>query len=246
MRGYADRGEAVRAFNRLVIGALCDIIPAVSVNVPLLLQYGVETVHDAVSYAKEKGMYTIADAKCSGEPTASAASANLYFDMIDADCVTVNAYYGASGIAPLFEKGREMEKSVFVLAHSESGSPHDIQDLMAGLRPVYKVVCDIASRLGEKSVGAMGYSNVGIICGGLSNSSLSEIRRTYKKTLMLITGYDGEKVEAHDLNGAFDLRGLGGLVSVGRVITLAKGEGAYSERIRKKAEEVVRDLKVCF
>lgn len=246
MRGHADKAEAVRAFNRLVINTLSDIVPAISVNVEALMPYGIETVADAISYAKEKGLFTIADVKCSGEPRAAEASAELYFDTIDADCITVSPYYGTAGVAPILEKSKKEKKSVFVLAHSDSGTPQDVQDLVTGVRTVYRAVCERASRWGEKRVGSIGYSDIGIIIGGVPNSVLAELRRTYKKMLFLITGYDGDKTRGHDINGAFDMRGLGGLVYVTREITLAKGSGAYSERIRNAAEEVVKDLRVCF
>ena len=81
---------------------------------------------------------------------------------------------------------------------------------------------------------------------GVKNTVLSDLRITYKKTPMLITGYDGVKTAARDINGAFDLRGLGGLVYVTRAITEPEGDGAYSERVRRAAEETVRELKLCF
>ena len=246
MRGYADKAEAVRAFNRVLIGTVCDIIPAISVNVAALLPYGTETVLDAISYAKEKGLFTIADAKCSGDPVAAASEAELYFDIFDADCVTVSPYFGTDGLAPIFEKSREMEKSVFVVAHSEYGSPREVRELIAGTRSVYRVVCEKVSHLGDDRVGDMGYSEIGLSVGGVKNTVLSELRRTYKKTPMLITGYDGEKTAARDINGAFDIRGLGGLVYVTRAITEPCGDDAYSEKVRRAAEETVRELKLCF
>ena len=82
--------------------------------------------------------------------------------------------------------------------------------------------------------------------GGVPNKTLQELRRTYKKTFFLITGYDGDKVSAHDLNGAFDIKGLGGLVCVSRAITLPQGEGKLSDRIKAATENVARDLKLCF
>ncbi len=246
MRGYTDKGEAVRAFNRVLISTVCDIIPAVSVNVPALLPYGVETVLDAISYANEKGLFTIADAKCSGDPVAANAEAELYFDKMNADCVTVSPYFGTDGLAPIFEKSKAMGKCVFVAVHSEYGSPREVRELIAGTRSVYRAVCERVNNLAEERVGDMGYSEIGIMCGGVQNPVLSELRRVYKKLPMIITGYDGKKVSARDINGAFDLRGLGGLVYVTRVITEAGGEGAYSERVRRAAEETVRELKLCF
>lgn len=241
-----DTAENIRAFNRTVIDAVCDLVPAISVNVPALLPYGVSVISDAVSYAKEKELFTIADAKCSGDAAASRTEAEFYFDDIGADCVTVSPYFGAAGLAPFFEKASEQKKSVFVLSRSDSGSPQDFQELMAGLRTVYRAVCEKTAMWGDKRTGDMGYSDIGVMLGGVDNKMLAELRRTYKKMLFLLTGYDGKKVSAHDLTGAFDMRGLGGLVYVTRPITVPSGAGNFAERVTAAAEKVCRDLRLCF
>lgn len=242
----ADAAENIRTFNRAVIDAVCDLVPAISVNVPALLPYGVSVISDTLFYAKEKELFTIADAKCSGDPVASRAEAEFYFDTLGADCVTVSPYFGAAGITPFFEKAAEQKGSVFVLSRSDNGSPQDFQELMAGLRTVYRAVCEKAAMWGDKRTGNMGYSDIGVMLGGVDNKTLSELRRTYKKTLFLLTGYNGEKVSAHDLTGAFDMRGLGGLVYVTRPITAPSGDGDFAGRVKAAAEEVCRDLRLCF
>lgn len=243
MRAYSDKADAVRNFNRAVIGAICDIIPAVSVNVAALLPYGTETVADAISYAKEKGLFTIADAKCNGEPKGALAAAELYLDTMDADCITVCPYFGLEGLAPIFERG---DKSVFVVARAEYGSPSEVSDLVAGTRSIWRAVMERTNRIAEKNAGQMGYSEIGVSLGGISNATFAELRRMYKKMPFMITGYDGEKIAARDISGAFDMKGLGGLVYVSRVLTEPDGEGAYSERLHTAAEKLARELKICF
>lgn len=243
MRAYSDKADAVRNFNRTIISALCDVVPAVSVNVAALLPYGTETIADAISYAKEKGLFTIADAKVGGDPDEMRVAAELYFDTMGADCITVCPYFGTEGLAPVFERE---DKSVIVVARAEYGSPSDVCDLVAGTRSVWRAVMEKANRFAEERVGNMGYSEVAVSLGGISNATLAELRRTYKKMPFLITGYDGEKVASRDIGGAFDLKGLGGLVYVSRIITEPEGEGAYSERIHAAAEKLARELKICF
>ena len=243
MRAYSDKADAVRNFNRTVIGAVCDIIPAVSVNVSALLPYGTETVADAISYAKGKGLFTIADAKCSGEPKGALSAAELYFDAMDADCVTVCPYFGTDGLAPILERS---DKSVLVVARAEYGSPSELSDLVAGTRSVWRAVMERTNRIAEDRVGQMGYSEIGVSLGGVSNATYSELRRMYKKMPFLVTGYDGKKVAARDISGAFDMKGLGGLVYVSRILTEPEGEGAYSERLHVAAEKIARELKICF
>ncbi len=241
-----NAADSVRTFNRAVIDTVKDLVPAIAVNIPALLPYGLDTVADAISYAKEKELFVIADAKCSGDPVSSRAEAELYFDTLGADCVTLSPYFGAGGLSPFFEKCAEKNKSVFVLARSERGNPQDVQDLMAGLRTVYRAVCEKVAIWGDKRIGDMGYSDIGIMLGGVGNQTLRDLRRIHKKTLVLLTGYDGEKTSAHDLNGAFDMRGLGGLVYVTRAITEPRGDGDFCAQVKAAAETVCRDLRLCF
>ncbi len=246
LKEYTDTRAAVTAFCKIVIDAVCDTVVAISVNVPVLYKYGTEMLAEIFSYAKEKELYIIADAKCSGDPIAAKADAALYFEQLDADAVTVTPYYGMDGLAPFFEKSESAGKSIFVVSHSESGAPRDVQELVAGMRMVYRAVCEKVHLRGEKRVGQNGYSDIGIMIGGVSNKVLQELRRTYKKTFFLLTGYNGDKVSAHDLNGAFDLRGLGGLVCVSRLITQPEGEGELSEKILNAVKNVSKDLQLCF
>lgn len=243
MRTYSDKADAVRHFNRTVISAVCDIIPAVSINVAALLPYGTETLADAISYAKEKGLFTIADVKCNGEPRGALSAAELYLDTMNADCITVCPYFGTDGLASVFERA---DKSVFVVARAEYGSPSEVSDLVAGTRSVWRAVMEKTNRLAEKNVGQMGYSEIGAALGGIPNATFSELRRMYKKMPFLVTGYDGEKVASRDISGAFDMKGLGGFVYVSRTLTEPEGEGAYSERLHAAAEKLARELKICF
>lgn len=243
---YKDEKEAVSVFCKTVIDSVCDSVAAISVNIPVFLKYGTGFLIEIFSYAKEKELYVIADAKCSGDSVSGSAEADFFLETLDADAVTLMPYYGMEGLSEFFEKCEELGKSAFVVSHSEFGSPQDVQELMAGMRMVYRAVCEKVSLRGAKREGNNGYSDIGVMIGGVSNKTLQELRRTYKKMFFLLTGYDGDKVSAHDLNGAFDIRGLGGLVLVSRRITTPLGEGDLSERIKLAAQEVSRDLKLCF
>ncbi len=235
--------EDVIQYNRAVILAVCDIFPAIAINISALIPYGIDTLKDAFSFAKEKGMYTIADAKSSGDP--ASAEAELYYDIFDADCVTVSPYLGEVGLDTFINRCKDGEKSLFVVAHTPYGAK-DVQELMAGLRPVYRVVCEKTSMWGSGCIGTLGYSNIGVMLGGLANTQITELRRAYKKLPFILTGYDGNGVTASDINGAFDMKGLGGLVFLGREITLPQGDGEFSSRIASVAEKIKRDLALCF
>ncbi len=241
-----DKAKSVIEFNRRVIDTVHDITPAVSVNTPSLMRYGTDAVADVVSYAREKKMFAIADAKCSGEPVSSKAEAEFYYDSLGFDCVTVVPYYGSDGLKPFIERCKTREKSMFVVSHSDNGSPTEFQELMAGMRMLYRAACERAFLWNEKTEGNMGYGSIGVMLGGLPREVLREFRNSYKNMPFLLTGYDGKRNSAESISPAFDLRGLGGIASVGRLITLPQTDGDWKEAVRTSAENVQKDLRLCF
>ena len=63
MKGAA---EAVWLFNKGIVDAVCDLVPAVKPQIAMYEQFGVEGVHafqKTVSYCKEKGLVVIGDIK---------------------------------------------------------------------------------------------------------------------------------------------------------------------------------------
>ncbi len=63
LRGAA---EAIWEFNKGLIDALCDVVPAVKPQSAFYEMYGLEgeeVLHKTVKYAREKGLYVILDVK---------------------------------------------------------------------------------------------------------------------------------------------------------------------------------------
>ncbi|MCL1789152.1 MAG: orotidine-5'-phosphate decarboxylase, partial [Oscillospiraceae bacterium] len=108
--------EAVLNFNKRLIDALCGVIPAVK---PQLAFYealgfeGVRVFYDTVQYAKQCGLYVIADAKRGDIGSTASAYADAFLGTtkigtaeccpFPADALTVNAYLGSDGVLPFAE-----------------------------------------------------------------------------------------------------------------------------------------------
>ena len=63
LEGAAD---ALLTFNKALIDALCDIVPAIKPQAAYYEMYGfygVKALYETISYAKEKGMFVITDGK---------------------------------------------------------------------------------------------------------------------------------------------------------------------------------------
>ena len=110
LEGAAD---ALLQFNKGLIDALCDIVPAVKPQAAYYEMYGwqgVKALTETIAYAKSRGMFVITDGKRNdiGATMTAYAAAHLgqtqvgeeLFTPFGADALTVNGYPGTDGIAP--------------------------------------------------------------------------------------------------------------------------------------------------
>ena len=92
--------EALLQFNRGLIDALCDIVPAVKPQCAYYEMYGwqgMKALHDTIAYAKEKGMFVVTDGKRNDIGTTMEAYAVAHLGQVDVQ---------GEKIAPFAEIGR--------------------------------------------------------------------------------------------------------------------------------------------
>ncbi|MEG2377347.1 MAG: orotidine-5'-phosphate decarboxylase, partial [Clostridia bacterium] len=226
--------EAIYEFNVGLIDTLSTIVPAVKPQSAYYEMYGpdgVSVLKRTMEYAKNAGMYVIADVKRNDIGSTASAYATAYLGSVNiggekvspfcADSATVNGYLGSDGISPFIDICKSENKSIFVLVKTSNPSSSELQDLTAGTRTVYRVMADKASELGADTVGDGGYSNVGFVVGATYPSQLIELRRAYPQTFFLVPGYGAQGASAKNLAGAFDRKGLGAIVNSSRGIIYA-------------------------
>ena len=231
LMGAAD---AVWEFNKGLIDALCDIVPAVkpqSAYYENLGWSGMAMMEKTIRYAKEKGLYVIADVKRGDIGTTAAAYAEAWLGVtkvgstecpvFDADCVTLNGYMGSDAIKPFLEQCVARSKSAFVLAKTSNPSSVELQDMVAGDRVVYTVMGDLIQRWGRDTAGKYGYQALGAGIGATHPSVLKEMRRRLDRIFFLVPGYGAQGGTAADVRYAFDELGRGAIVNASRSILCA-------------------------
>lgn len=231
LMGAAD---AVWEFNKGLIDALCDIVPAVkpqSAYYENLGWSGMAMMEKTIRYAKEKGLYVIADVKRGDIGTTAAAYAEAWLGVtkvgstecpvFDADCVTLNGYMGSDAIKPFLEQCVARSKSAFVLAKTSNPSSVELQDMVAGDRVVYTVMGDLIQRWGRDTAGKYGYQALGAVIGATHPSVLKEMRRRLDRIFFLVPGYGAQGGTAADVRYAFDELGRGAIVNASRSILCA-------------------------
>ena len=192
--GLKGACEAIWQFNVGLIDALCDVVPAVkpqSAYYENLGWQGMEMLERTIRYAREKGLFVIADIKRGDIGSTAAAYAEGWlsgapiegqvFKSFDADCVTLNGYMGSDSIKPFLEAAKGEDKCAFVLVKTSNPGSGELQDLkIADGRTIYEAMGelnesiaagtqggtaeDVKYAFNEKGHGAIVNSSRGIMC----------------------------------------------------------------------------------
>ena len=265
---YGKTLEAAAAalveYNKGLIDALCDIVPAVKPQAAYYEMYGwqgVKALAETVAYAQEKGMFVITDGKrndigatMEAYATAHLGTTDVFGEQVDAfgaDALTVNGYLGTDGIKPLLNVCGAKDKGIFVLVKTSNPSSGELQDQkMESGKTVYETMGAFCETWGEAVMGKYGYSGVGAVVGATYPAQLGEMREKAPHTFFLVPGYGAQGGAADDVAPAFDKNGLGAIVNSSRGIMCAwqkekcdehdYAQAARREAIRMRDEIVAR------
>ena len=252
--------QAILAYNKEIIDAICDIVPAVKPQAAYYEMYswqGMRALCETVKYAQEKGMIVIMDGKRNdiGSTMQAYAKAHLGVSEVNgkelsafgSDMLTVNGYLGSDGIEPLLPICDEKDKGIFVLVKTSNPSSGELQDQKIGDKSIYETMGAMCEQWGEKTQNSYGYSRVGAVVGATYPQQLSEMRQKMPHTFFLVPGYGAQGGGANDVAGAFDKNGLGAIVNSSRAILTAwKKAGTdgkdFAQQARKAALTMKEDI----
>ncbi|TYQ13304.1 UNVERIFIED_CONTAM: orotidine-5'-phosphate decarboxylase [Acetivibrio alkalicellulosi] len=240
--------KAILTFNKYIIDAVYDVVPAVKPQLAYYEMYGLEglqTFYETCRYAKEKGLIIIADGKRNdiGSTAQSYSTAFLGKTEIDestkeatfdTDALTVNPYFGVDGIKPFIEDCKKYNKGIFVLVKTSNNSSGQIQDMVTqGGKSIYEIVAEYVEDWGQSLKGKYGYSSVGAVVGATYPNQAKIIRKILKSGYILVPGYGAQGGTARDVAHSFNSDGLGAIVNASRSIMCAyqsdMWKGQYSE-----------------
>lgn len=235
-RNVLGASRAILEFNIRLIDALYDIIPAVkpqSAYYEMLGEHGAAVLKKTIEHAKSKGLVVIADVKRNDIGTTAEAYSSAYLGSLkiddttcekiyDADCVTVNPYFGIDGIRPFLEDCRKYGKGIFVLVKTSNKSSGELQDIVTeGGMKLYEKVAQLVDEWGSELVGKYGYSSVGAVVGATYPEQIAGLRKVMKNAYILVPGYGVQGGSAGDAAKAFNEDGFGAVVNASRSIICA-------------------------
>ena len=247
-RAFAEYGEtlegaaeAIWQFNKEIVDATYDLIPAVKPQVAMYEQFGIEGVKafkKTVDYCHEKGLVVIGDVKRGDIGSTSEAYAvghlgkvkvgSQQFAGFDEDFATVNPYLGSDGIKPFIKVCKEEKKGIFVLVKTSNPSSGEFQDRVIDGRPLYELVGEKVAQWGDELMGDE-YSYVGAVVGATYPEMGKVLRKIMPKTFILVPGYGAQGGKGADLVHFFNEDGLGAIVNSSRGIIAAYKQEKYKE-----------------
>ena len=233
--------EAIWQYNKGIVDATCDLIPAVKPQIAMYEQFGIPGLiayKKTVEYCKAKDLVVIGDIKRGDIGSTSAAYAVGHLGQVqvgskkyagfDEDFATVNPYLGSDGVKPFMDVCKEEKKGIFVLVKTSNPSSGEFQDRVIDGRPLYELVGEKVAQWGDELMGD-GYSYVGAVVGATYPEMGKVLRKIMPKTFILVPGYGAQGGKGADLVHFFNEDGLGAIVNSSRGIIAAYKQEKYKE-----------------
>ena len=259
LEGAAD---AILTFNKAIVDAVADLVPAVKPQIAMYEQYGIpglKAYEETVTYCQEKGLVVIGDVKRGDIGSTSLAYAAAHIGTVQVgsetyapfheDFCTVNPYLGSDGINPFIDVCKAQKKGIFVLVKTSNPSSGEFQDRLIDGRPLYELVGEQVAAWGSQAMGDE-YSYVGAVVGATYPEMGRVLRSLMPKSLILVPGYGAQGGKGKDLVPFFNEDGLGAIVNSSRGIIAAYrqeayasfGEANYADAARAAVLEMKQDI----
>lgn len=252
--------NAVLDYNKQIIDATCDLIPAVKPQIAMYEQFGIpglKAFKKTVAYAHKKGLVVIGDIKRGDIGSTSAAYAtghigklkvkDVVLDTFNEDIVTVNPYLGTDGVKPFIDACNEFDKGIFVLVKTSNKSSGEFQDrlLTDTGKPLYETVGAKLNEWAEMSMDGE-YSNVGAVVGATYPEMGKVLREIMPKSYILVPGYGAQGGKGSDLKPFFNADGLGAIVNSSRGIIAAYKQEQYAKFGEDNFAEAAREAVIAM
>ena len=240
--------KAILEFNKALIDATYDIIPAIKPQIAFYEMYGLpgmKAFEETCKYAREKEIFVIADIKRGDIGTTAQAYSNAFLgktkignieqSIYDVDFVTLNPYMGTDSIRPFIEDCKKYNKGAFVLVKTSNQSSGELQDLKLESREeVYIKVAKLVEKWGNDLIGEYGYSSISAVVGATYPKQLQKLRNIAQHTFFLIPGYGAQGGKAEDIALGFDKDKVGGIVNSSRGLMCAYKSDLWKDKYVEK------------
>jgi orotidine 5'-phosphate decarboxylase subfamily 2 len=230
--GFANAEEAERRCLEIVDQTI-DHVCAYKPNLAFFEQMGsagyaiLERLRSRIPHDR----ILLLDAKRGDMGNTAEAYARALFDVLGADCVTVNPLLGSDSVLPFLQRE---DRGALLVARSSNPGAVDLLDarLESGM--------PVSARIVELGVSWDPGGTVGFVVGATKPDAVAAIRAAAPDAPLLLPGVGAQGGALEDsVSAGLDVRGRGIIVSVSRGIAAApEGAGEAARMFHERIEEV--------
>jgi orotidine-5'-phosphate decarboxylase len=241
----------VERFSVGVLDAVRGIVPAVKVQSACYERFGAPgfaAMERVCAHAKKTGLIVVLDAKRGDIGVSARHYAHAAFNRIGADALTVSPYLGMDTLEPM-AAGLAQEypdRGLFVLVRTSNPGSDGVQNQrLASGQTVAQAMGAMVATLGEKSVGASGYSSVGAVVAATKPDDARAMRDAMPKQIFLVPGFGAQGGTVETVRALFHKGRRGALITASRSVIFAfeKGEKDWTNSIANAARGFVEELR---
>jgi len=230
--GFANAAEAERRCLEIVDQTI-DHVCAYKPNLAFFEQMGSAgyAILERLRSRIPRDRILLLDAKRGDMGNTADAYARALFDVLGADCVTVNPLLGSDSVLPFL---RREDRGALLIARSSNPGAVDLLDarLESGM--------PVSARIVELGLSWDPGGTVGFVVGATKPDAVAAIRAAAPDAPLLLPGVgtQGGSLE-ESVSAGLDVRGRGIIVSVSRGIASApEGAGVAARMFHERIEEV--------
>jgi orotidine-5'-phosphate decarboxylase len=249
---FRAEGFALFEFNKRIIDAVADVVPAVKQQIAFYEIYkapGIVAFDETIKYGKGKGLVVIEDGKRNdvGNTARKYSEGHLgrvkllrrrdearrEVPSLDLDALTVNGYLGSDCVLEFAKDCKNYGKGIFVLDKTSNPSAGEIQDeiLESKIKLSERMAHLIENKWSEGTKGEENYKSVGAVVGATYADDARILRRAMPTSIFLVPGYGkAQGGRPEDIPNFVNKDSRGAIVNSSRDIIAAYREPKYLEK----------------
>lgn len=244
----------VERFSMGVLDAARGIVPAVKVQSACYERFGAPgfaAMERVCAHATRAGLLVVLDAKRGDIGVSARHYAHAAFSRIGADALTVSPYLGMDTLEPMAPVAAGVadeyaDRGLFVLVRTSNPGSDGVQNQrLADGRSVAQAMGAMVATLGEKSVGARGYSSVGAVVAATKPEDARAMRDAMPRQIFLVPGFGAQGGTVETVRALFHEGRRGAIITASRSVIFAfgKGEKNWTGAIARAARGFVGELR---
>lgn len=244
--------QARQVFFETLLDALHEVVPAVRFSYPVFSlagSAGLDSLSFLLNRAKDLGYYVFLDGVEALSEQEAVYNAQQLMGANSPWCfdgLIMPIYIGSEGVKPYLSMMKDNGKDLFAVVRTGNRSATELQDLLTGTRLMHLAAADVVDRFTKPLMTKCAYSQLCMVAGASSMSSLRTLREKYKDIFILIDGCDYSNANAKNCSAAFDQIGHGAAACAGLSVVAAwqdeGDENAYLDAATEAAKRLKKNL----